>query len=87
MTTQPTSLSSYASRKQRILDKISALQSQMYLAGNEVLGWSFRNELLELVERLPKRDQAAWRQEHLEQLNTVAGPPPGLVPPQSDGSV
>jgi hypothetical protein len=86
MTAQPASYSYYAWRKQQILDRISALQSQMYLPGDPILGWSFRNELLELVERLPKREQAAWRQEHLEQLNKVAGPPPGLVPKQ-DGSV
>jgi len=66
----------YAQRKRQTWEKIFKMQTEMYQAGDAILGWAFRNRLLELVERLPKREQAAWRAQHLERLERVGGPVP-----------
>lgn len=61
-------MSTYAPRKQRIYDDLTRLEARLNAAKPDSLPWQFWNEILEVVEKLPAREQQAWKDANIVRL-------------------
>jgi ferredoxin-NADP reductase len=61
----------YAERKQQTYRQLAKLQAVLDKAEPDSLDHAFWAEILETVERLPKREQTHWKQNYGQMLRTA----------------
>lgn len=57
--------------KHQVYARLAEVEERLYAAGPDSLDWAFWNQVLELVEQLPRREQTAWKSDHMPALRRV----------------